>query len=135
MHEGAVIVAGENSSNESMKSRLIGLAGFVIFLPVYFGFRHFNREGLGLLIVSISGVFFAAAYVNSEHLRSVKFISLLSLFYIAQVSLAFFLKIPEQFPGFVMISAAFADLFLVLAVMAQVGRWERSRSKRGEEKG
>jgi hypothetical protein len=90
MHEGAVIVAGENSSNESMKSRLIGLAGFVIFLPVYFGFRHFNREGLGLLIVSISGVFFAAAYVNSEHLRSVKFISLLSLFYIAQVSLAFF---------------------------------------------
>jgi len=124
----------EKKLNESIKSRLFGVAAFIALLPIYETFSHFNREGLGFIIVSISAVFIGVVYVNGENLRSLIFVSVLVLFYIAQVVLAFFVKIPDQFPGFVMIPAAFADLFLVLAVMARVERWSHSHSKRGGEK-
>ena len=120
--------------NDSIKSRLLGILAFIALLPIYELFSHFDREGQGFIIVSISAVFIGVVYVNVENLRSLIFLSVLALLYIAQVALVFFVKVPDQFPGFIMIPAAFTDLFLVLLVMARIEKWSRSRAEQGEKK-
>lgn len=109
--------------------RAIGAIVFVLLLPVYALFAHFGQEGRGFVIVSISAVFIATVYVNSENIRSPVFVSVLALFFAAQVTGAFFLTLPGRFPGSIMLPAAFLDLFLVLGLMNLVEKWERSRSR------
>ena len=113
--------------------RSAGAIAFIFLYPVYAAFSHFNQEGRGFIIVCISVVFIATIYVNTENIRAPVFVSGLALLFIAQVAGVFFLKIPEPFPGFIMLPAALVDLLLVLAIMNRVEKWERSRLERSVE--
>jgi energy-converting hydrogenase Eha subunit C len=117
---------------DSLGPRTVGAICFILLFPIYAVFDHFNQEGRGFIIVCISGVFIAAAYVNSRNIRSFVFVSMLSMLFIAQVAAVFFLKIPAYFPGFIMLPASIVNLLIVLAVMDRVEKWERSRSNRDD---
>ena len=119
--------------SDRLGPRAAGAMAFILLYPVYAAFSHFNQEGRGFIIVCISAVFIGTVYVNTENIRSPVFVFLLALLFIAQVAGVFFLKIPESFPGFIMLPAALVDLLLVLAVMNRVEKWERSRLKRSVE--
>jgi hypothetical protein len=119
--------------SDSLGPRAVGAIAFILLLPIYAAFAHFDQEGRGFVIVCISVVFIATAYVNSENIRLPVFVSLLALLFLAQVTGAFFLKIPERFPGFVMLPMAFVNLLFVLTVMKRVEKWERSRLERNVE--
>ena len=108
--------------------RALGVIVFVLLLPIYVLFKHFGQEGRGLVVVDISVVFVATVYVNAENIRSLVFASVLAFLFAAQVTAAFFLTLPERFPGSIMLPIAFVDLLLVLAVMNLVAKLERSRS-------
>ena len=119
--------------SDRLGPRAAGAIAFILLFPMYAAFSHFNQEGRGFIIVCISVVFIATIYVNTENIRAPVFVSGLALLFIAQVAGVFFLKIPEPFPGFIMLPAAFVDLLLVLAVMKCVEKWERSRLERNGE--
>lgn len=119
--------------SDNLGPRAAGAIAFILLFPFYAAFSHFNQEGRGFIIVCISVVFIAAVYVNTENIRSPVFVSLLALLFIAQVAGVLFMKIPERFPGFVMLPAAIVDLLLVLAVMNRAEKWERSRLERNVE--
>lgn len=119
--------------SDRLGPRTAGAIAFILLLPIYAAFAHFDQEGRGFITVCICVVFIATVYVNTENIRSPVFVSLLALLFIAQVAGVFFLKIPESFPGFIILPAALVDLLLVLAVMNRVEKWERSRLERSVE--
>jgi hypothetical protein len=124
----AIKMSGLRALWDGLGPRAVGVIVFVFLLPIYALFAHFGQEGRGLVVVDISAVFIFTVYVNAENIGSFLFASVLALLFAVQVTGAFFLTLPERFPGSIMLPIAFVDLLLVLGIMNLVAKWERSRS-------
>ena len=126
MHGRVITMKHERSAEHDFKLQMIGAGLFVALAPVYAIFSHYNQEDRGFLIVSITIVFCAVAYVRRAALRLAVFSMVLAILYIVQIVVAAVVPIPSRYPGFVMVPLAFLDLVIVLGVMSLVERQVRT---------
>jgi uncharacterized membrane protein YhdT len=113
---------GTHRENERMsadtKARLVGLAMAVLLWPTWLLFARFSNETRGFVVFCVSGVAYAAAYVQRKKRNRMQLWLLIAIIYLVELPLALLVPLPSRVPGSAMLPVSFANLFLVLGAVS-----------------
>ena len=112
---------------EKANPRVAGLLALLLLSPIYFVSSHYFGENRGFVIFVITSACFGVVYGRTDILKRPFFIVTMTIIYISQVALVFYISLPEDFPGYVMVPIGISDCAIVYYIVKLVENIMRSR--------
>lgn len=116
---------GDETDNSSdLDPRLVGLIIAVVLVPLLAVFHYFNKENIGLVVLSISAVFIGTIYVYRGG-YTFRILAEIFILYVIHIIVVLNLHLPAKIPGFIMIPIAIADgvfVLLILYFLEKIGK-------------
>jgi len=107
--------------------RLVGIAIAIVLLPIYLLFSTHGHENRGFIVVCITGVSMAAAYVRRrDYAKPYVIIAIFSIWLI-EIAAGLTAPLPATFPGAIMIPIS---LLNIAAILWLVRAFEHIRVRR-----
>lgn len=107
----------------------VGVGIFVLLLPIYWLFIHFNDETRGFVVVCVTGAAFVACYVQRRERHRVRRWVTVALLYVLQLPLLLLVPLPAKLPGPTMYPVALLDAFALIWVSSLIERHVFQRSR------
>jgi hypothetical protein len=120
---------------EDLNPRLFGIIAFISLIPVFAVSYVFFGENRAWGISLITGVCASVAYGRADIYKQRFFIISLSIIYIIEIFFLFLIRIPDDWPSYIMVPIGLGDSAIVYYLIAFIEKMVGSRSGNGEGQG